>query len=114
MADARLQEELATSKAEILWLRESLSPRISATLEPIVRKDLSLNSLISKCAGSESGVPIDEFVATIEGSARLGKWDEKDQIRISFKIDGSSPVVLKRMPRTPRGRRNLDKIQKCI
>jgi hypothetical protein len=59
MADARLQEELATAKAEILRLRENLSPRTSATLEPVVRKDLSLISLISKWAGNESGFPIE-------------------------------------------------------
>jgi hypothetical protein len=89
MADDRLQEELATAKAEIRRLRESLAPRTSATLEPVVRKDLSLISLISKWAGSESGVPIEEFFATIEGSARLGKWDEKDQIRITvLKLTG--------------------------
>jgi hypothetical protein len=60
-----------------------LSPGTVATPEPVVRKDLSPISLISKWAGNESGVPIEEFFASIEGSATLGKCDEKGQIRIT-------------------------------
>jgi hypothetical protein len=94
MSDARLQAELTVAKAEILRLQESLSPGTSGTPAPIVRKVLSLISLVPKWAGTESGIPLEEFFASIEGSSKIGKWDERQAENSSFKVDGSSPVIL--------------------
>ena len=78
MAEARLRAELEESKVEIQRLKERLSGGL-----PTVHKDLSLVSLVPKWSGSDSGVPIEEFFASIEGAAQIGKWEEQDQIRIA-------------------------------
>ena len=79
MAEARLREELEESKAEIQRLNESLSGG-----QPTVRKDLSLVSLVPKCSGLDSEVPIEKFFTSFEGAVYIGKWEESDQIRIAF------------------------------
>jgi hypothetical protein len=78
MTDARLQAELADSKAEIQRLRECTSMGT-----PAVHKDLSLISLIPKWSGLESGVPLEEFLKNIDGSAQIGRWSEADKLRIA-------------------------------
>ena len=50
---------------------------------PTVHKDLSLVSLVPKWSGLDSAVPIEDFFASIEGAAQIGKWEEQDQIRIA-------------------------------
>ena len=64
MAEARLQAELAETKAEIQRLRERFSIGM-----PTVRKDMSLISLVPKSPGSETAVPLEEFFSSTEGSA---------------------------------------------
>ena len=71
MADARLQAELVETKAELQRFRE----RVSAGT-PTVHKDLSLISLVPKWSGLENGIPLEEFLTTVETSARIGFWDE--------------------------------------
>ena len=64
VAEARLVAELEKSKPEIQRLKESLSGG-----PPTVRKNLSLVSLVPKWSGLDSGVPIEQFVTSIEGAA---------------------------------------------
>jgi len=78
MADAKLQAELEQSKAEIVRLRERTSMGL-----PTVHKDLSLISLIPKWSGSESAVPLEEFLASVDSVARIGNWDQRDCLEIA-------------------------------
>jgi hypothetical protein len=56
MTDAKLQAELAESKNEIQKLRERLPMGT-----PTVHKDFSLISLVPKCSGLDSVVPLEEY-----------------------------------------------------
>jgi hypothetical protein len=78
MADAHSQAELEESNAEIRRLRERLS--VGA---PTVHRDLSLVSLVPKWSGSETSGSLEEFFASIEGAAQIGRWQESDLIRIA-------------------------------
>jgi hypothetical protein len=78
MAEEKLRAELEKSKEEIQRLKGRLSGGT-----PSVRKDLSLVALVPKWSGLDSGVPIEEFFASIEGAAQFGHWEEADQIRIA-------------------------------
>jgi len=51
---------------------------------PTVHKDLSLIALVPKWSGSESTVTLEEFFSSIEASARIGRWEEKDQVEIAI------------------------------
>jgi len=75
----RLAAELAETKNELQWLRERM---FAAT--PTTHKDLSLITLVPKWSGSESTVTLEEFFSTIEASARIGRWEEKDQVEIAI------------------------------
>jgi hypothetical protein len=78
MAEARLQNELAETKAELNRLRESLHRGA-----PTVHKDLSLVSLVPKWSGTDTSISLDEFINSIEGSARVGNWDiDKIQVAV--------------------------------
>jgi hypothetical protein len=50
---------------------------------PTVHKDLSLIALVPKWSGSESTVALQEFFSNIEASARIGRWEEKNQLEIA-------------------------------
>jgi hypothetical protein len=50
---------------------------------PTVHKDLSLISLIPKWPGLESGVPLEEFFESIDGSVHIGRWSEADKLHIA-------------------------------
>jgi hypothetical protein len=78
MAEVRLRAELEESKAEIQRPKERLSGG-----PPTVHKDLSSVSLVPKWSGLDSAVPFEEFFASIEGAAQIGKWEEPDQFRIT-------------------------------
>jgi hypothetical protein len=75
----RLQAELAEAKSEVLRLRERLS--LGA---PVVHKDLSLVSLIPKWSGSESATTLEDFIASVESAARIGRWQDRDFFEISL------------------------------
>ena len=80
MAEYRqLQQELAESKAEILRLKEQMSLGT-----PTVPKDMSLISLIPKWSGSETAVPLEEFFSSLEGAARIGRWQESDKLQVAI------------------------------
>jgi len=78
MADAKLQAKLEQSKAEIVRLRERMSMGLLT-----VHKDLSFISLIPKWSGSESAVPLEEFLASVDSAARIGNWDQMDCLEIA-------------------------------
>ena len=73
MADAKLQVELEQSKAKIVRLRERMSMGL-----PTVHKDLSLNSLIPKWSGSESAVPLEEFLHNVDSVVRIINRDQSE------------------------------------
>jgi len=75
MTDARLQQELDESKLEIQRLRERMS--LGA---PTVHKDLSLISLVPRWSCSKSTNFLEEFISTLEATARIGRWEQKDTL----------------------------------
>jgi hypothetical protein len=88
MTYAQIQQELQESKLEIQRLRERMS-----LAPPTVHKDLSLISLIPKCSGSESGNSLEEFISTLETSARIGRWEQTDTVEIAaLRLEGSARV----------------------
>jgi len=88
MAYAELQQELEESKSEIRRLRERMSLGT-----PTVYKDLLLISLIPRWSGSDSTNSLEEFISTLEASARIGRWEPKDTVEIAaLKLEGSARV----------------------
>ena len=79
MAEARLLEELNQSKMEVARLKERLSVGT-----PTVYRDLSLISLVPKWSGSEAEVSLEEFIESIEATAKIGNWQEKDNCKSKF------------------------------
>ena len=60
---------------------------------PTLHKDLSLISLVLKWSGLDSGVTLEEFFASIETSAKLGRWLENDQREIAvMRLAGSAKL----------------------
>jgi len=89
-----LQAELLEAKAEVHRLRERMSLGV-----PTVHKDLSLVALVPKWSGQESTVSLEEFFASIEGSARIGRWEESDRIEIAIlKLAGSARTFYQGCP----------------
>jgi len=78
MAEAKLMQEIAEARTEINILREQLSSGMHT-----VHKGLSLISLIPKCSGGENATPLEEFFATIDRAALLGKWQVRDCMNIA-------------------------------
>ena len=79
---------------EIQRLRDRLSIAM-----PTVHKDLSLISLFPKWSGLESGVPLEEFFSSIEGSALIGRWEQSDMIRIAvLKLTGAAKLFYNGCP----------------
>jgi hypothetical protein len=71
---------------EIQRLRKSLGA-------PTVHKDLSLISLFPKWSGSELSNSLEEFISTLEASARIGRWEAKDTPEIAaLKLEGPARV----------------------
>jgi hypothetical protein len=100
MVDARLQAELEESKQEIRRLRECLSLGT-----PTVHKGLSLVSLVPKCSGTETAVPLDEFFASIDGAAQIGRWEMSDCVRIAvLKLTDAARSIYNGCPELHRGR----------
>jgi hypothetical protein len=77
MFEARLQAELKETKVKLHRLRDRFS--LGTTT---VRKDLSLATLVPKWSGADTAIPLAEFVSSIEGAARVGKWKDSDKIQV--------------------------------
>ena len=45
-----------------------------------VHKDLSLITLVPKWTGTDAAVTLEEFISSVESSARLGRWEESDKV----------------------------------
>ena len=89
-----MRAEFEESKAEIQRPKKRLSGG-----PPTVHKDLSLISLAPKWSGLDSAVPIEEFFASIEGAAQIGKWEEPDQVRIAvLKLTDAARLVYNGCP----------------
>jgi hypothetical protein len=70
MAESRLQAlqaELDETRAELQRMRERSS--VGAL---VVHKDLSIISLVPKWSGSETGIPLEVFISSIEGASLVG------------------------------------------
>jgi hypothetical protein len=79
MTESRWRKELAESKAEIACLRDCLAMAMST-----VHKDLSLISLVLKWSTVETAAPLEEFLASIEGAARIGRRDDADCLQVAI------------------------------
>jgi len=79
MSHERLQAELLEVKKEIEHLKESASESTTET----VNKHLSLISVIPKWSGSDDTATLEEFLESIEASARIGRWTENDQREVA-------------------------------
>jgi len=89
MTHERLQAELLEARKEI----ESLRERASTSTTPIVHKDLSLISAITKWSGSDDIVTLEEFLESIESSGRIGRWTENDEREVEvLKLTGSTKL----------------------
>jgi hypothetical protein len=94
MVEKRLKAELEEAKAEVQRLKESMTVGT-----PMLHKDLSLITLVPKWTGSDSVVTLEEFISSIESSARLGRWEEKDEVEIAvLKLAGSAKTFYKGCP----------------
>ena len=80
MSHERLQTELLEAKKEIERLKESASTSTTQT----VNKDLSLIFLIPKWLGTDNTATLDEFLESIEASARVVRWTENDQREVAL------------------------------
>jgi len=78
MADAKFQTELTETRSEVQRLKERMS--LGA---PTVHKELSLISLVQKWSGLDSAVTLEAFFASIEASAKIGHWEQIDQLQIA-------------------------------
>jgi hypothetical protein len=71
---AQLKVELLEARKELQRLWDSL------TLVTHTRhKDLSLGAVIPKFARTDSTITIQEFLAYVESTARLGNWTDEDK-----------------------------------
>jgi hypothetical protein len=94
----RLQNEVFEAKAEVQRLRESMSLGV-----PTIHKDLCLVALIPKWLGQESTVTLEEFLSSIESSARLGRWEDADKVEIAaLKLTGSVKTFFRDAPSSTR------------
>ena len=79
MAEAHMRAELAETKAGLQRLKELISAGT-----PTIHKDLSLISLILKWSGSETGIPLEEFLSSMESSGRIVLWQDADKLDIEI------------------------------
>jgi hypothetical protein len=61
---------------------------------PVVHNDMSLISLVSKWSGLDSAFTLEEFFASIEASAIIGCWEERNKRAIAvLRLTGSAKVL---------------------
>jgi hypothetical protein len=78
MQDSSLHVQLLESKAEVARLRDRLSTGI-----PTVHKDLSLVSLVLRWSESESAIPLEDFLDSVDNAAQLGRWTSSDCVHVA-------------------------------
>jgi hypothetical protein len=78
MAEAKLLVELDQARQGVMRLRERLTTGL-----PAIHKDLWLISLVPKWSGANSTVPLEEFLASVEGAAKIGNWNGNDSRQIA-------------------------------
>jgi len=71
-------QEISESRAEINRLMEQLSSGMHT-----VHKVLSTISLFPKWSEGENATPLEEFLASIDRAALLGKWQDIDCMNIA-------------------------------
>jgi hypothetical protein len=60
---------------------------------------MSLISLIPKWSGSETAVPLEEFISSLEGAVRVGRWQECDTLEVApLKITDSAKIFYNGCP----------------
>jgi len=65
---------------------------------PTVKKDLSLISFVPKWSGAETAAPLEEFLSSNEGAARIGLWDGTDCLQVaSLRLLGPAKTFIKRI-----------------
>ena len=88
MAEARLQAELAETKAEVQRVKDRV-----AVGTPTVHKDVSLITLVPKWTDTDAAVTLEQFISSVESSARLGRWEESDKVEVALlKLAGSAKI----------------------
>ena len=91
MAEARLQAELAETKAEVQRVKDRV-----AVGTPTVHKDVSLITLVPKWTDTDAAVTLEQFISSVESSARLVRWEESDKVEVALlKLAGSAKIFYK-------------------
>ena len=63
---------------------------------PRVHKRISLITLVAKWTGSDAVVTLEEFISSIESSARIGRQEETDKVEITLlKLAGPATTFYK-------------------
>ena len=67
---------------EIKDLQEKIAA-LKLRLTETTTKDLSLVTLIKNWTGASASCGLQEFLNSVDTTADLGKWDEKDKVRVA-------------------------------
>ena len=67
---------------EIENLREEIAA-LKLRLTETTTKDLSLVTLIKNWTGTSASCGLREFLNSVDTTADLGNWDEKDKVRVA-------------------------------
>ena len=61
---------------------------------PIVHKNLSLVTLVTKWSGFDSLITLEEFLSSIESLSKIGHWSDPDKREIAvLKLTDSAKLV---------------------
>jgi hypothetical protein len=81
MAEELLKQQLALLQTEMaklkVQLQNSTPPRSTAS------KNMSVVSLIPKWSSPVKSTPVQEFLDTVEGAARVGNWSYADMVQVA-------------------------------
>jgi hypothetical protein len=79
MEEARLQAELRVIETKV---ELQLKDKITAGTRTLL-KDLSLIALIPKWNGADTGIPLEQFLPSIENISSLGLWQDSDKRQVA-------------------------------
>ena len=75
---------------------ERLKERALKSSTQTVNKDLSLTPVIPKWSGSDDTGTIEEFLESIEATAKVGRWNENDRKGVAvLRLAGSAKLFYK-------------------